>query len=135
MSSKSYLRLVKRFPLISIKTQQQLKEATEVIQGLLRKNKLDKGETEYLEVLSDLISSYEDKICHFKPSSDSGMLQHLMDAKGVNQLQLAAETKISRSTISEILTGKRRFSRNVIVRLAAYFKVSPTVLASCGWEE
>jgi HTH-type transcriptional regulator/antitoxin HigA len=57
------------------------------------------------------------------------MLAHLMEAKGVSQVQLSRDAIIPKSTISEVLAGKKRFSRQLIRKLAAYFDVHASVLA------
>jgi HTH-type transcriptional regulator/antitoxin HigA len=93
------------------------------------KRNLDGGETDYLEVLSELVAAYEDEHWPFEPSSDADMLQHLMQAKDVSQADLHHATGISRSTISEILSGRRSFSKKHIPKLAEYFHVPIGVLA------
>jgi HTH-type transcriptional regulator/antitoxin HigA len=65
-----------------------------------------------------------------EPASDAGILQHLMEAKGVAQAQLRRDTTIPKSTISEILAGKKPFSRHLIRKLADYFNVDASVLAT-----
>ena len=64
------------------------------------------------------------------PASDADMLRHLMEAKVITQAQLGRETGIAKSTISEVLAGKRPFSRQMIRRLADYFKVDVSILAA-----
>ena len=73
----------------------------------MAKLKLDDGEEMYLDALSDLVASYEDEHHAIGPASDADMLRHLMDAKGVTQSQVSQETGIAKSTISEVLAGKR----------------------------
>ena len=58
------------------------------------------------------------------------MLRHLLDAKGVSQAQLHRDTGISKSSISEVLSGKKVFSRQMIRSLAEYFRVDVSVLAA-----
>ena len=68
--------------------------------------------------------------CHaIEPASDADMLRHLMSAKAVNQAEIHQATGIPKSTISEVLSGKKPFSRQMIRKLAAYFEVDVTVLA------
>jgi len=43
---------------------------------------------------------------------------------------MSRETGIAKSTISEVLTGKRAFSRQMIRMLADYFKVDVSILAA-----
>lgn len=58
------------------------------------------------------------------------MLRHLMDAKGVSQMQLSRDTELPKSTVSEVLAGKKPFSRQMIRKLADYFHFDVGVLAA-----
>ncbi len=84
----------------------------------------------YLDALSDLVAAYEDEHYAIEPASDADMLRHLMEARGITQAQLSRETAIPKSTISEVLAGKRPFSRQMIRKLADYFRVDVSVLAA-----
>jgi HTH-type transcriptional regulator/antitoxin HigA len=125
----SYLDLVMAFPLASIQSESHLHEAQHVMDQLLAKTKLDAGAELYLDALSDLVATYEDEHHSIQPASDADMLAHLMEAKGVSQVQLSRDAIIPKSTISEVLAGKKRFSRQLIRKLAAYFDVHASVLA------
>ena len=126
----SYLELVLAFPLATIKSDEHLEEAQQVMDGLLAKGDLEEGEELYLDALSDLTAAYEDEHYAIEPASDADMLRHLMAAKGVTQAQLHRDTAIAKSTISEILAGKKPFSRQLIRTLATYFGVDVGVLAA-----
>jgi HTH-type transcriptional regulator / antitoxin HigA len=126
----SYLGLVLLFPLASIRSDKHLDEAHKVMDRLLAQGKLDEGEETYLDALSDLVAVYEDEHHAISPASDADMLRHLLEAKEVTQAQLSQESGIAKSTISEVLAGKKPFSRQMIRRLADYFQVDVTVLAS-----
>ncbi len=125
----SYLELVTAFPLASIKSDEHLQEAQKVMDRLLAKGELDDGDEMYLDALSDLVAAYEDEHYAIEPASDDDMLRHLMEAKGVTQAQLRRDTMISKSTISEVLAGKKPFSRQMIRKFADYFNVDVSVLA------
>ena len=126
----SYLELVLAFPLASIKSEEHFEAAREVMDRLLAKGELDHGEEMYLDALSDLLAAYEDEHHAIEPASDADMLRHLMEGKGVSQMQLSRVTGIAKSTISEVLAGKKPFSRQMIRKLADYFNVDVSVLAS-----
>jgi HTH-type transcriptional regulator/antitoxin HigA len=126
----SYLELIQTFPLASIRSDAHLHTAQLVLNRLLAKGKLDDGETLYLDALSDLVAAYEDEHHPIEPASDAEMLRHLMNAKEVNQAELHRATGIPKSTISEVLAGKKPFSRQMIRTLAKYFDVDVTVLAA-----
>jgi HTH-type transcriptional regulator/antitoxin HigA len=124
----SYLELIQEFPLASMKSERHLNEAQEVLDSLLAKGKLDEGEETYMDALSDLVATYEDDHHAIEPASDADMLRHLMEAKQVSQVQLSRDTGIPKSSISEILSGKKRFSRQMIRKFADCFKVDVSVL-------
>jgi HTH-type transcriptional regulator/antitoxin HigA len=126
----SYLELVLAFPLASIQSDEHLEEAQQVMDRLLAKVRFDQGEEMYLDALSDLVVAYEHEHYAIEPASDADMLRHLMEAKGVTQVQLHRDTGIAKSTISEVLAGKKLFSRQMIRKLAGYFKMDVSVLAA-----
>lgn len=126
----AYLELVLAFPLASIKSNEHFAAAQEVMDRLLAKGELEDGEEMYLDALSDLVGAYEDEHCAIAAASDVDILRHLMEAKGTTQAELNRATKIAKSTISEVLAGKKPFSRQMIRRFADYFRVDATVLAS-----
>ena len=126
----SYLKLVLAFPLASIKSKAHLDEAQKVMDRLLAKGRHDEGEQIYLDALSDLVAAYEDAHHPIEPASDAHMLRHLMAAKGVTQAQLSRDTQLPKSTVSEVLAGKKPFSRQMIRKLADYFNVDVSVLTA-----
>lgn len=125
----SYLELIEEFPLAAIRTDAHLRAAQSVMDCLLAKGKLDSGESLYLDALSDLTAAYEDQHHAIEPASDADMLRHLLEAKGVTQVELHRAAGIPKSTISEVLAGKKPFSRQMMRKLAEYFQVDVTVLA------
>ncbi len=126
----SYLELVQDFPLISIQSAAHLAEAQRIIDEMTARQDLGPGESLYLDALSDLVGCYEDKHHAIKSASDADILQHLMDAKQVSQSEVSRETGLPKSSISEVLSGKKKFSRTMIRKLADYFAVSVDVLAA-----
>ena len=126
----AYLELVQEFPLASVKSDEHLEAAQEVMDRLLVRGELEGGEAMYLDALSDLVAGYEDEHHAIAPASDADMLRHLMEAKEVTQAQLSRETGMAKSTISEVLAGKKAFSRQMIRKFADYFRVDVSVLAA-----
>lgn len=125
----SYLNCILEFPLTTIVSDAHLAAAQKIIDRLLAVGKLDRGQEAYLDALSNLTASYEDEHVQIGPASDADMLRHLLDAKGVTQAELHRETGISKSSLSEVLSGKKPLSRQMIRRLAEYFGVDVSVLA------
>ncbi|HEV3262194.1 MAG TPA: helix-turn-helix domain-containing protein [Gemmataceae bacterium] len=124
-----YLELVRQFPLRPIRSEKVLDRAIRVIDTLLDKDKLTRAEQDYLEVLGDLTERYESEHHPPEPVPDADMLRHLMEARQVSQSDLARATGIAISTISEVLSGKRKLNRRQIGKLASYFAVKPHVFA------
>jgi len=124
-----YLDLVGKFPLTSLKSEEQFQAAQAVLDELLVEGELTAGEEMYLDALSDLVASYEDAHYSIPPASDADMLRHLLEAKGVTQADLHRGTGLARSSISEVLAGRKPFSRQMIRTLANYFNVDVGLLA------
>jgi HTH-type transcriptional regulator / antitoxin HigA len=126
----SYLELVIAFPLASIQSEEHLAEAQQVMDRLLARGELDHGEETYLDALSDLVATYEDAHYAIGPASDADMLRHLLDARGITQAELSRETGLAKSSLSEVLAGKKPFSRLMIRKLADFFGVDVSLLAA-----
>lgn len=118
-----------KFPLTSVHSEEELQAAQEVMDALLDPGKLSAGKELYLDALSDLVAAYEDEHSRILPASDAEMLRHLMESRGISQADLQRSTKIRKSTISEILSGKKSFSRQLIRTLADFFNVDKSILA------
>ena len=114
----SYLELIQSFPLVSIFSDEHLAAASDTIDQLFAKGRLDHGEEMYLDALSDLIGTYEDRHHEIEPSSDADMLRHLLESKEVTQSDVCSATGIPKSSLSEVLSGKKQISRQMIRRLA-----------------
>ena len=99
-----------------------------MIDCLTDKKKLDGGEQAYLDALCDLVVVYEDQYHQIPAASDADLLRHLMEAKGVTQIQIHNDTGLAKSGISEVLAGKKPFSKAMIGTLATYFHVPTSVL-------
>jgi HTH-type transcriptional regulator/antitoxin HigA len=120
------MELIRRFPLRPVRSEKDLDRATAVIHSLLER-RLDPGEREYLDALSDLVRLYEEEHHPIEDLEPPEMLGYLIDDRGISQRELDAASGIPVSTISELIAGKRSFTLNHVERLAAHFKVSPEV--------
>jgi len=123
----AYFDLILQFPLRHIHSEMELDRAIEMVDSLLDRSKLAPGEQDYLDVLSDIIEVYETNEYPISPVSDGAMIRHLLEAKGVSQVDVSRETEIAESTISEVLAGKRSLSRGHIGKLSRFFDVEPGV--------
>ncbi len=126
----TYLLLIQELPLVSITSEAHLDAAQAMLDRLTDKKKLDGGEQAYLDALCDLVAVYEDKFHLIPAASDADLLRHLMEAKGVTQTQVHQDTGLAKSGISEVLAGKKPFSKTMIATLATYFHVPTSVLTA-----
>ncbi len=120
-----YFDLVRRFPLRPLRSEEELDRAIATVDSLLDREALGVDEQDYLDVLSDLVERYERDEHPMAPLPDGQLLAHLVEARGVTQAELARETEIAESTISEVLSGKRALNRKHIGKLSRYFGVQP----------
>ena len=126
----TYVCLIMAFPLTSIHTEEDFEAAQAVMDRLLAKGKLLEGEELYLDALSDLVAVYEDEHHSIEPASDADILRHLLEAKNVTQTEVCSTTGIPKSSLSEVLSGKKQFSRQMIRSLAHYFQIDASVLTA-----
>jgi HTH-type transcriptional regulator / antitoxin HigA len=128
-----YLAMIGRLPLLPIESAGVHRRGMTVANDLLKKKarggKLSRGEAGYLSVLLDLLESYERARFPHRRVSDGEMLAHLLEAKDVTQAQIERDTGIAAPTISAVIAGRRRLTRDQIGKLAAYFHVAPTAFA------
>jgi HTH-type transcriptional regulator / antitoxin HigA len=125
-----YLELVRKFPLRPLRTDADLNGAVSIIDSLIDQDDLSAPEQDYLDVLSDLVEAYEAEAVPMIPVGDAEMLRFLIEQKGVTQSETATEAGIAESTISEVLSGKRKLNRTQIGKLARFFHIEPGAFLS-----
>ena len=128
-AADDYLDLVREFSLKSIDDDQSLSAAETFLDELLNRGDLPPGAMDYVEALTDLIAYYEDQTATISNPSDAELLRHLMEAKGVNQAEVVEATGISKSSVSEVLQGKKSFTKKMYGPLAEFFGVGKGVFA------
>jgi HTH-type transcriptional regulator / antitoxin HigA len=128
MGSTSYPELLSEAQPQIINDEKTHRRALATVESLMKKPRLTAAETKLLDLLAKLVSDYEETIYPTPEVSAGAMLEHLLDAKATTQAELARQTGVSRSTISEVLNGKRNLSVENAFRIAEYFHVDPTLL-------
>jgi HTH-type transcriptional regulator/antitoxin HigA len=121
---KSYLDLLKRFPLLSIRSEEEYDRATAVAQTLMGRDDLNSDQARYLDTLITLISAYEAKEYDLDRDEITPLqaLNTLLDANGMAVADLGRVIG-SQSYASMILSGKRAISKDSAKKLAERFKV------------
>lgn len=127
----TYLKLIRAFPLRSLRTDSDLESAQAVLDALLRAD-LDAGGRDYLDALTDLIETYEREAHPMPDVPEADVLRLLMESNNLSQSQLAGKVGIAQSTISAVLNGTRGLTRLHIVKLAKFFNVSPVAFLARG---
>lgn len=126
MKPSRYHELIHEFSLRPIRSERQLERAGKMAFRLAAQKSLSRGEADYLEVLSDLIEKHEDEH-HGIEATLCGReaLAYLIEENNLTLSQLATETEIKVSTLSEIMHEKRELSLNHVRKLCAFFRVEP----------
>ena len=124
--SKAYAELCSHFPLAPVQNDTQMRQANKMIDRLMdylnsEPNEVEAAEvSKYLVVLSDLVSSYENKRFKFEKSESREVLAYLMESNQLKQSDLESEIG-PQSIVSDILSGKRVLNVGHIKRLAERF--------------
>ncbi len=124
--SKSYIHLLSRYPLKPIKNERELEAASEVVDSLAEHlHELTPEESDYLDVLTDLIETFESKEYPVGPAvTPVEALKYLMGVNNLNNAEIARILGIQRSRITEFLQGMRNLTVEQIARLSTHFAVS-----------
>ena len=123
-AAERYHRLVAVWPPRPIDSARDYDAAVAAIDPLITRTKLHAGERQYLAAVSAFIETYDRE--HFaKPASTlPERIEHLLEAEGRSQADLAKVIGKSPSLISDILAGRRAgFTREQIATLAMRFEM------------
>jgi len=107
-----------------IETEEECVRVEKIVGELLKKgDRLSPEEDKLLDLLSDLIENYEDKVYPIEDAPPNEMLKFLMrenDLKQGDLLHIFGSSGIT----SEVVNGKRSISKTQAKKLAEFFKVS-----------
>jgi len=127
--TERYLELIREFPLRPIRTKAELAAATRILDRLFGRDDADSGEADYVDVLSDLVDSYErdnDPNYHAE-ATGLEVLRSLMEEHDMKQSNLAVKLGISAPAISLIMSGDRPITADHARNLGKIFSVDPGV--------
>ena len=128
--SSTYADLLIQIEPRPIRSKAALERTYKQIDELMSKPELSRNESQMLELLSMLVEQYESREHPTPPVSVNEMLAHLIESRGITNATLAAETQIPRSTITDILVGRRNISIANVRKFANYFRLPATVFIS-----
>jgi HTH-type transcriptional regulator / antitoxin HigA len=128
VKARSYEALVQLFPPQPMTVPGVLEASYRVIEKLMGIDKPSRDQLKFLELLSTLVENHEELEYPLPKVSLARTLAHLIESKGVKKAEVARSAKVSASTVSDVLAGRRSLSTENIRRLSAYFHVSPSLL-------
>jgi HTH-type transcriptional regulator / antitoxin HigA len=118
----SYFAWVQRFPLKTIKNDDEHEAASAIISELMGRE-LDSGAGDYLDALIVLVSKYEEERHAINENmTPQEALRALMEANSLSQAEMGRIIG-SESAVSMFLKGDRGLSKPRIKKLAERFKI------------
>jgi HTH-type transcriptional regulator / antitoxin HigA len=127
----NYIDLLNKYEISPkiIETNLEYEQFLAVTENLLSKrSSRSEAETTLFLLLVKLIRDYEEKTYSLQAwmqTEPHEFLQHLMDARGLKQVDLVGIISSSRGSVSAIVNGKREISKSQAKKLGEYFNVSP----------
>src|SRR5580658_6872200 len=112
----SYLQLIAEFPLRRIKTTAEHEKAAAILVRL-SSHKPDRGISDYVDVLADLVVDFERRAGYgadFSTPSAADLVKHRIEERGMSVSALARAIGVPQSNLSEMLRGKRGWSKTAI---------------------
>jgi antitoxin component HigA of HigAB toxin-antitoxin module len=123
--SDSYLELIAEFPLRRIKTVAEHTKAKKLV-SRLSAGGADPGAAEYFDVLIDLVADYEkrsEQVIDGSTLSAAELIRHRIEERGMSVSSLARLIGVPQSNLSDMLSGKRAWSKSAIRGLSAHLNI------------
>ncbi len=128
-----YLDMLNRDRIVPkiIETKEEYEQFLAVVERLVFKKQADTPEESALfKLLVKLIKDYEEETYNLKEWSKTSpheLLQHLMEARGMKQVDLVGVLSPSKGLVSSIVNGKRAISKAQAKKLGEIFNISASV--------
>jgi HTH-type transcriptional regulator / antitoxin HigA len=122
-----FQQLVEAMPPQAIQDDAQYEKTLEMIDRLMDRKRLTRGQALYLETLVQLVQAFEAENHPIDTSDLHGIdsLRHLLAENDMNASDLARLLGVHASMGSKILKGERSLTVEHVKKLAARFKVRP----------
>jgi HTH-type transcriptional regulator / antitoxin HigA len=130
ISRKDYIALLDEDQIIPkiIETEEEYEKFLAIVERLMsRKITRTPEENILFKLLVKLIVDYEEETFNLKEWSQAApheLLQHLMEARGMKQVDLVGILSSSKGLISSIVNGKREISKAQAKKLGEVFNIS-----------
>jgi HTH-type transcriptional regulator/antitoxin HigA len=126
LTSSAYAQLLAKIPPKVIRSRAENEHYVEALYALEQKRSLSREEKELADLLTLLIEDFEDKRYQLPRATPVQALSFLMEQHSLKQKDLVSIFG-ARSTVSEVLNGKRELTKEQIRRLSQCFHVSPEI--------
>jgi HTH-type transcriptional regulator / antitoxin HigA len=132
-NQKNYIALLERDDIAPkvIETEAEYNRFLAVAERLIAKRQnRTVEETALLKVIVRLIKDYEEEVFdleNWSKTSPHELLQFLMEAKGIKQVDLVGVLSDSSGLVSSIVNGKRSISKAQAKKLGDFFNIEPSV--------
>jgi HTH-type transcriptional regulator / antitoxin HigA len=133
ISRENYIDLLNQDRIIPkiIETHEEYEQFLAVAERLIfKKQTRTSEETVLFRLLVKLIKDYEEETYNLKEWSKTSpheLLQHLMEARGMKQVDLVGVLSPSKGLVSSIVNGKREISKAQAKKLGEIFNISASV--------
>ena len=133
ISRANYLDMLERDRIIPkiIETKEEYEQFLAVVERLVfQKQAYTIEESALFKLLVKLIKDYEEETYNLKEWSKTSpheLLQHLMEARGMKQVDLVGVLSPSKGLVSSIVNGKREISKAQAKKLGEIFNISASV--------
>ncbi len=125
-SSPVYARLLAETTPKVIRSEAENQHYTQALYALDQKRSLSREEKELADLLTLLIEDFEDRRYNLPRATPVQALEFLMEQRGLRQKDLVSIFG-ARSTVSQVMNGKRELTKNQILRLCKFFHVTPCI--------
>jgi HTH-type transcriptional regulator/antitoxin HigA len=123
--SQKYANLLSKYQPKLIRTEEENRQALEVLQELLRNPTSTPEETELYRLLIALIEKFEEE--YYAPNPEPpDMLLFLMDQRNMTATDLTIALD-SPEVVADILNGKQAISSAQAIALGRFFNVDPSI--------
>ena len=120
----AYFDLIRAFPLRRINSASDHAKALAIFRQL--GDRSDRGTRDYVDVLVDLIVDYEKRAGHTFDTSDvtaADLVRHKIEERGMTVSALAKTIGMAQSNLSDMLNGKRAWSKAAIRSLSKLLNI------------
>ena len=107
-----------------IKTREQYNLYCKNLETLLCENTTNIDTEEEAELLTFLIEKWDAEHNTFNKVDPIKLLKYIMEENSLKESDLATVLQVSKHVVTEILSYKKGLSKEIIIKLAAHFKLS-----------